>query len=369
LTRRDVVRSGALVIGSAVALGAGGAITAQETPTADAAISGYRTTLRLIGTGGGPIPTGGSRLGICSAIVVDGRAYIVDLGRSCLDNIVRAGVPLQSIQAVYITHLHSDHIAELYNLIWLNLDPTYGIGHPVPIYGPGRAGGLPAPPAGTQAITINPENSTPGLTDYFDLAIAATAYDANLRIRDEEWPDVRQMVVPYDITLPEVGASATGDIAPPMDPFTVMENNDVKVSAILVRHTPVFPSFAFRFDTADGSVVFSGDTTVTDNMITLAQGADILVHEAIDLDWVASLQSSPTQMEHLQGSHTDVNLVGGIAEAAGVKTLVLNHLVPEGAEVADTTWHSKAQQGFSGTVIVGTDLLAIGVGLPTSGTG
>ena len=89
-----------------------------------------------------------------------------------------------------------------------------------------------------------------------------------------------------------------------------------------------------------------------------------MVHEVIDLDWVASLSSSPTQLEHLRESHTDVDDVGAVAEAAGARTLVLTHLVPDGDEVSDETWRTKAQVGFSGEVIVGTDLTAIGVGSP-----
>ena len=171
------------------------------------------------------------------------------------------------------------------------------------------------------------------------------------------------MIRPHDILLPDVGASATGDICPPMDPFPVMENDDIAVTAILVKHTPVFPSYAFRFETADGVVVFSGDTTVTDNLVTLAKGADILLHEVIDLDWARSLDSSPQQIQHLSESHTDVNLVGGVAEACGVRTLILTHIVPDGDEISNATWQQKAQQGFSGQVIVGQDRLEIPVGL------
>ena len=81
---------------------------------------------------------------------------------------------------------------------------------------------------------------------------AATAYEANIRNRDEGYPDIRMMIRPHDIVLPDVGASPTGDTAPLMDPFPVMENDDFAVTAILVRHTRAFPSFAFRFDSEAG---------------------------------------------------------------------------------------------------------------------
>ena len=217
ISRRSALLGGGGIVASA-ALSSFGAVReagAQATPAA----GDYRTTLRLIGTGGGPIPTGGQRVGICSAIVVEDRAYIVDLGQSCLNNIVRSGIKLPWIQAVFVTHLHSDHIAELYNLVWLNLDPTYGITHPIDVWGPGRAGGLPAPSSATPVPTVDPDHPTPGLADYFALSIAATAYDANIRIRDEGWNDVQTMVRVHEIALPEVGASATGDIAPADGPL------------------------------------------------------------------------------------------------------------------------------------------------------
>lgn len=354
-SRRRLLRAGlaSSLLGS---LGPLATVGAQSAAT-PAPGTGSGNRLVLVGTGGGPIPTAGPRVGICTALVINDHAYIVDLGQDCLTNIPKSGLSFASIQGVFVTHLHSDHIAELYNLFWLNLDPVYGIGHAVDVWGPGRAGGLPA--EATPVPTIDSEHPTPGLTDYFDLSIAATAYDTNIRIRDEGWMDIRDVILAHDIQLPDVGASATGDVAPAMDPFPVMQNDDIAVTAILVRHTPVFPSYAFRFETADGAVVFSGDTTVTDNLVTLAKGAKILLHEVIDLDWVKSLDASPTQVTHLSESHTDVDLVGGIAEACGVETLVLTHIVPDGDQVSDDTWHEKAQQGFSGEVIVGRDLMSI----------
>jgi ribonuclease BN (tRNA processing enzyme) len=79
----------------------------------------------------------------------------------------------------------------------------------------------------------------------------------------------------HEIPLPDVGATFT-NTAPAMQPFPVMSDDKVKVSAVLVPHGPVFPAFAFLFDTAYGSVTFSGDTTYTDNIPTLAHNTDLL---------------------------------------------------------------------------------------------
>jgi ribonuclease BN (tRNA processing enzyme) len=115
-----------------------------------------------------------------------------------------------------------------------------------------------------------------------------------------------------------------------MKPVDVYEDENVEVRAILVHHPPVFPSFAYRFDTADGSIVFSGDTTVSPNLVKLAQGADVLVHEVIDRAWVESRFEPPLDpfeqaaVNHLISSHTTIEQVGEVAERAGVGTLVLD---------------------------------------------
>jgi ribonuclease BN (tRNA processing enzyme) len=147
----------------------------------------------------------------------------------------------------------------------------------------------------------------------------------------------------------------------------VYEDENVTVRAILVLHPPTFPSFAYRFDSADGSIVFSGDTTVSQNLIKLARGADILVHEVIDREWVESRFEPPMDsfeqaaVNHLLSSHTTIEQVGEVAERAGVGTLVLNHLVPADNPVG--RW-LEAKRGFSGRLVVGEDLMQLGLGEP-----
>lgn len=265
---------------------------------------------------------------------------------------------------MFVTHLHSDHIADLYTLPWLRHGGIRSLDGPIDLYGPGPAGALPPPnPPDRQVSTVSPDNPTPGTVDFIDKVIEASAYDLNIRMRDEAWPDIRSVLRAHDIALPDVGASATGNLWPDMDPFTVFENDDVKVSATLVQHPPVFPSFAFRFDTDDGSVVFSGDTSASANLVRLADDADILVHEVIDLDWVAEQNVSDSLLKHLAASHTDISKVGAITERAGAKTLVLNHLIPgDPSSVNDGQWLRRAQRGYSGKVIIGHDLMQLDIG-------
>ncbi|MDR7303653.1 MBL fold metallo-hydrolase [Haloactinomyces albus] len=337
--------------------------SAPEPARAARPVGSGRSGLTLIGAGGGPPPWGG-RSGISSAIQVEDRTYLIDLGHGAFEGTHKAGIEASGIRSVFVTHLHSDHIADLYTVPWLRHGGIRSVDGPIDLYGPGPAGALPPPnPPDRQVSTVSPDNPTPGTVDFIDKAIEASAYDLNIRMRDEAWPDIRSVLRAHDIALPEVGASATGNLWPDMDPFTVLENDDVKVSATLVQHPPVFPSFAFRFDTDDGSVVFSGDTSASANLVRLADDVDILVHEVIDLDWVAEQNVPDSLLKHLAASHTDVNRVGAIAERAGAKTLVLNHLVPgDPSSVNDGQWLRRAQRGYSGKVILGHDLMQLDIG-------
>jgi ribonuclease BN (tRNA processing enzyme) len=316
----------------------------------------------LLGTAAGPVPMRG-RKGIASALVVDGRVYLIDMGHGAFDQFELSGLSIENLDRIFITHLHSDHLSDLYTLLWLRFGGISPLTHPVDMYGPPPAGALPEASSGKHVATVNPKNPTPGLADFIDGSIAATAYDVNIRMRDEAWPDIRTMVNVHEIPVPHVGASPTGKMAPPMKPFEVMSDQHVKVTAILVEHPPVFPSFAFRFETEYGSVVFGGDTTITDNMVVLAKDADFLVHEAIDLQAVQKAESlSPEQVQHLEDSHSDVTKIGWrVAEPAGVGTLVLSHLAPGSKAVSDDRWKSQASKGYTGTVIVGNDLQRIAV--------
>lgn len=349
LSRRHALRAaGALAAG--VPLGVPGTALAGARDARGA-------TLHLLGTAGGPPPVAGRR-GISSAVVVNGRTYLVDLGYGSYQQFHLAGLAGPSLAGVFVTHLHSDHIAELFELFWLRAGGPKPLAAGVPVWGPGPAGALP--PVNHEVAVISPGAPTPGLADFIEHNIKAAAYDLNVRIRDENFPDIHRILLPREIPLPAVGASADRDRSPHMAPFLVMENADCRVTATLVDHAPVFPSFAFRFDTEHGSVVFSGDTTANDNLVRLARGADILVHEVISLEWMERQGFPEALRAHLLRSHTDVNVVGSLAERSGAHRLVLSHLVPgEPAAVSDREWRLRAARGYSGRVVVGTDLMRL----------
>jgi ribonuclease BN (tRNA processing enzyme) len=136
------------------------------------------------------------------------------------------------------------------------------------------------------------------------------------------------------------------------------------MSSALVHHPPVRPAFAFRFDGPDRSIVISGDTTACKELIDLARGADVLVHEALSLPGVDVLAdkigNASNLKQHLLASHTTTEDVGRIAAEAGVSTVVLTHLVPGDMDtITEAMWAAGVKKHFGGRVIVGRDLLEI----------
>ena len=249
-------------------------------------------------------------------------AYVVDCGDGVARQMVRAGVALSRIRAVFITHHHSDHDADYGNLLllgWIDgLRPT------VDAYGP--------PPLARMTALIDEVNRV----------------DIGTRIADEGRAPFAGLVSAHEIT--------TGGL--------VMQVPGVRVTAALVDHPPIRPAFAYRFDTPDRSIVISGDTAPSPSLVALAKGADVLVHEVLYLPGVERLAGNEPHArrlrEHLVASHTPSAEVGRIAAAAGVKTLVLSHFVPgDDASITDEMWTSGVRSHFKGKVVVGKDLMVL----------
>jgi ribonuclease BN (tRNA processing enzyme) len=169
-----------------------------------------------------------------------------------------------------------------------------------------------------------------------------SAPDIDVRILDEGRVPLVPLIHPHEITHDGL----------------VMQDDNVKVTAARVEHPLVRDAFAYRFDALDRSIVISGDTQRSDNLVRLARGADVLVHEALwvpAVDWLVGLNPNATTLKkHIINSHTPVEEVGEVAAAAGVKTLVLSHLVPADG-LADQTWIDLARVHFKGQIIVGKD--------------
>lgn len=376
-TRRALLRTTGT--SAALAVAAGGLSAPASASTSQGAAERFRTRLVLLGTSGGPIWWADStRRGISSAVVVGDAVYMVDCGDGAPEAWRPAGLlgpaqgqnDMKKLRALFFTHLHSDHVTDYPTLL---LQGFVGGGlampdRPLHVYGPGRREALPHvfPASRPAPSVVNPDNPGAGTVDMTNALFAAFSTDINDRIFDSASPDIRSRVVPHDIATP-VGAPTPSVPPARVSPFPVYEDDRVRVTATLVDHGQMYPAFGFRFDTEDGSIVFSGDTTVSPNLIELAEGCDYLVHEVIDQAWVeqsvAGLPAPPEVkaafLNHLLGAHTTVEQVGMVAAEANAKTLVLNHFVP--GELPDGRW-LRAGRSFGGNVVVGRDLMQLGVG-------
>ncbi|MFJ9084359.1 MBL fold metallo-hydrolase [Streptomyces sp. NPDC102384] len=339
---------------------------------------GRRTRLVLLGTSGGPpYWPGGTREGIASALVVGDRYYLIDAGHGVVQQLRKARLgpnfdtvfdgPLDVLAGVFLTHLHSDHTVDLPNILTEGLYNGLQHADRFPIWGPGNRGQLPPVFGDREAPDpVGGDTPTPGTRQMVDLLVRAYATDINDRMFDNAKPHPRQLWEARDVPVPpQYTADPNGDPCPEMEPFTFYEDDRVRVSATLVNHAPVFPALAYRFDTDDGSVVFSGDTGKNPNLVALARDADVLVHEVIDKTWVASLYPEPrdpdeeSMYNHLLKAHTLVEDVGKVAQEANAKTLVLSHIVPGNGK---DTQFQRAADGFDGRLVIGHDLDVIGVG-------
>ena len=276
--------------------------------------------LVLLGTGGGPTPKA-LRAAPAMALMIGGQLHIIDAGNGVARQAVLAGLPLKALAHVWITHLHNDHVADAFTLPWLAWSGA--LTTPVAVHGPRGMARM--------------------ARDWLRFA----RVDIETRMADEGRPDLRKM-----LRVEEIG------------PGVVLDSAGLKVTAARVEHPPLFDSFAFRFDWAGKSVVYSGDTRPCPALIDLARGADVLVQEVMYLPamerLIATESNAPSLRAHLLASHTLVEQAGEIATAAGVKTLVLSHFVPGGdASVTDDDWRNAAARGFAGRIIVGHDLMKI----------
>jgi ribonuclease BN (tRNA processing enzyme) len=307
-----------------------------------------------LGTAGGPkwwaAPGGCRRTGIATAVVVGEAFYLVDCGHGTGRRLSQAGLGLRNLRGIFLTHLHSDHTVDLASLAIFGLYELIGRQpDPVRIIGPGNRGMLPvaSPRATTAPQPLAPHLPTPGTREMFEQLMYAHATDLNDRIIDSLRPSPFELFQASDIAIPDgTGYHPNHNPAPAMDPFPVYEDELVKVSAILVEHPPVAPAFGFRFDTAEGSVTFSGDTTYTQNMVTLAENTDLLLHEAIDFDFVEAMYGDKTDegsraaRDHHYKSHNSVSDAAKVAREAGARQLALHHLVPGTAD--EGVWRQAA---------------------------
>ncbi|MFI9835719.1 MBL fold metallo-hydrolase [Nonomuraea sp. NPDC051941] len=284
------------------------------------------TTVTLTGTGV-PFPSP-DRAGP-GVLVSHGDVHLqIDAGRSTVMRLAQAGIGPYQLSALLLTHLHSDHVSDVADLVharWVQ-DHMHGTG-PLPV--------------------VAVDGHAPG---FVRRVLAANEYDVAVRVQHVQ--DGPPEVIGHWFDLPgapaEVWRSPCGRVG---------------VEAVRVRHEPVEQAVGYRVTTPDAVVVVSGDTRVCDEVAELSAGADVLVHEACRSSALAELVKG-TRFETIFGYHADTVALGAMAERAGVPHLVLTHLIPapmtpeQVAEFEDEV----RQGGFEGRVSVGHDLLSVTVG-------
>jgi ribonuclease Z len=266
----------------------------------------------LLGTGY-PRPDA-NHAGPATAIVAGDKWFLVDAGRGATMRVAGAALKYENLRGVFITHLHSDHTAGLPDVFIT----SWQFGRkstPLQLYGP------------------------TGIQQLSDAMLQFFAYDIHVR---------RDLVEKH----PAAGATITTHV---VRQGLVYDDGDVRVTAFEVDHAPVKPAFGYRFDAGGHSIVVSGDTRPDANLIRFAKGADILVQEAYLPEHFDKVDS-PQVAAKLKAYHSTAEEAGEIAKAAGVKTLVLTHMIPAGAE---KTFAERAAKTFHGKIIVGDDLKTI----------
>ncbi|MBI1197987.1 MAG: MBL fold metallo-hydrolase [Phenylobacterium sp.] len=296
----------------------------------------------------GPLPVVG-RAKPCTAIEAGGALYLVDVGPESTENLMLWRLPVATAKAVFITHLHSDHIGDLGEFndqSWIQ----------------GR----------TQPLALIGPPGVDKLAQGFNLAYEV---DHGFRKAHHEHDGVT-FPLPAGLIEPKVVTIAKPDGTAP-----AWTDGDLKVTAIRVMHDPASPAYGYRFDYKGRSVVISGDTKKWPPLAEAAKGADVLIHEAQNnamtrqLSMGMKAMGNPRMASILGDTvtyHTEPVEAADIARAAGVKALVLNHLTQAGLPMFTPEAFAKgmedggkldwrlAKDGMTITLPVGSDAVTFG---------
>ena len=265
---------------------AGGIAQAQTVSRSPATAPSDSLKIVLLGTGSGPL-VNLQQYGTSTLVEAGGQRFLFDCGRGATQRLTQAGVPLGSITRIFLTHLHSDHIVQLPDLLLT-----------------GWAGGQRAVPLAVWGPA--------GTRDMMEHLQQAFAFDIRMRRDvDEHLPAAGITVVSHDVTTDSV----------------VFAEHGVTVTAFLVDHGPVRPAFGYRVDYAGRSVVLSGDTRVSENLVRHARGTDVLVHEVIDPEAVRNRPDRPSAaiVEAIIAHHTTPEQAGEVFRRVAPRLAVYSH--------------------------------------------
>jgi ribonuclease BN (tRNA processing enzyme) len=292
-----------------------------------------------LGTVGGPI-IHADQSQTSNALVVGNDIYLFDLGYGAMRQIAAANLPLQRVRAVFISHHHFDHNADLGPLLlseWL-----FGPGIQIPVLGP------------------------PGTTTLVNGLVAAnpSTVAASFPVSGPPKP-------------PLASVFKASDVAAVMnEPTLIYNDQNIRVTAISVNHFEVPPNspiadyphaIAFRVEAGGRSYVYSGDTGPSANLKLLAKDADVLVTEVVDLTGIEAvlrktLRGAPAVVvdglvANMQKNHSTPATIGTLAAAAAVKRVVLTHFIPGFSEEADVTNYTRGiAPTYKGPVSLAHDL-------------
>ena len=267
-------------------------------------------TVTLLGTGG-PIPDP-QRAGPATLVCGGAEKYLVDAGRGVLMRLAAAGVGAAQLKAVLLTHLHSDHITDLNDVITTRWITTFEPS-PLTIVGP----------AGTERVVAG--------------------------IGESLGPDIGYRTAHHDDL----------DYPPPVEVVEVTEGEiylggDVRLSCAPTDHRPVEPTVAYRFDYGGSAVVTAGDTVPCAGLDRLCRGAQALVHTVIRKDVVSTIPI-PRVLDTLD-YHSSPAEAAQTAARAGMHTLVMTHYFPPPADGDEDAHRTLAAEHFGGAIEVGDDL-------------
>ncbi|MDX1891318.1 ribonuclease Z [Mycolicibacterium sp. 050158] len=275
----------------------------------------------LLGTGSPMVDA--NRAGPSTLLRAGGQTFLVDCGRGVLMRAAAIGVGAADVTALLLTHLHSDHITDLTDIITSRWITTF-TRTPLPVFGP------------------------PGTAAVVEATLAALAPDISYRIGHHA-----------DITEPpviEVHEYLDGP---------VWDSDGVVIRVAPTDHRPVEPTIGFRIEFDGTAVVVAGDSVPCESLDALTAGADALVHTVIRDDLVSAL---PLQrIRDILDYHSSVGQAAATAARAGVDMLVLTHYVPPLVPGQEDEWRALAAKDFGGRIELGDDLLRVAVGATPSG--
>lgn len=269
----------------------------------------------LLGTASGPRAFV-DKAGISTLVEAGGERLLFDAGRGFMQRLVQAGFPMNAVTQLFLTHLHSDHVIGVPDLMLTPWSAAPERKVPLEVWGP----------AGTGEMIRHLEE--------------AFAFDIHMR------RDVDESFSPEGIRM------VTHDI----QEGKVYDKNGVTVTAFLVSHGLVKPSYGYRVDYAGRSVALSGDTSPNDNLVAVCKGVDVLIHEAIDPDVLQRLIPDKSRVDAIVARHTTAEQAAGIFSRISPRLAVFSHS-PGTAAIVERT-----RRSYAGRVEMGEDLMVIDVG-------